>query len=135
MPGKLPSVDVFRINTLTTYNVFESCRRLGIKNIVWASSETLLGIPYSTLPPYFPVDEDYPARPETAYCLVFEVAEDRNAGEIFLYEVYETATAFEQHLASDHFKAFSIQTNGWVERKEISTYSTVLSLVEEQQDA
>lgn len=69
MPGRVPSGDVFRTNTMTTYNVFESCRRLGIRNVVWASSETLLGIPYTTLPPYFPVDEDYAARPETGYSL------------------------------------------------------------------
>lgn len=69
MPGRLPSGEVFRINTMATYNVFEACRRLGIKNVVWASSETLLGIPYATHPPYLPVDEDYPARPETAYSL------------------------------------------------------------------
>lgn len=69
MPGKVPSGEVFRVNTMTTYNVFEACRRLGIKNIVWASSETLLGIPYADLPPYVPVDEEYPARPETAYSL------------------------------------------------------------------
>jgi hypothetical protein len=32
----------FRNNMLSTYNVFEASRRLGIKNIVWASSETAL---------------------------------------------------------------------------------------------
>jgi nucleoside-diphosphate-sugar epimerase len=49
--------------------VFEAARRLGIKNIVWASSETVLGLPFEAPPPYVPVDEDYPGRPETAYAL------------------------------------------------------------------
>lgn len=68
-PNRGPSRDIFRINTMSTYNVFEACRRLGIRNVVWASSETLLGIPYAEDPPYLPVDEDYPARPATAYSL------------------------------------------------------------------
>jgi nucleoside-diphosphate-sugar epimerase len=54
---------------LSTYNVFEAARQLGIKNIVWASSETVLGLPFATPPPYVPVDEEYPGRPESAYSL------------------------------------------------------------------
>jgi nucleoside-diphosphate-sugar epimerase len=68
-PGRQPNATVFRNNMLSTYNVFEAARRLGIKNIVWASSETVLGLPFDTPPPYVPVDEDYPGRPETAYSL------------------------------------------------------------------
>jgi nucleoside-diphosphate-sugar epimerase len=68
-PGLTPNAEVFRLNTLSTYNVFEAARRLGIDNVVWASSETVLGLPFDTPPPYIPVDERYPARPETAYSL------------------------------------------------------------------
>lgn len=68
-PGLVPNAEVFRINTLSTYNVFEAARRIGIKNVVWASSETVLGLPFDTPPPYIPVDEGYPGRPETAYSL------------------------------------------------------------------
>ncbi len=68
-PGLVPNAEVFRANTLSTYNVFEAARRLGIKNVVWASSETVLGLPFDTPPPYIPVDERYPGRPETAYSL------------------------------------------------------------------
>jgi nucleoside-diphosphate-sugar epimerase len=68
-PGLVPNAEVFRANTLSTYNVFEAVRRLGIKNVVWASSETVLGLPFDTPPPYIPVDESYPGRPETAYSL------------------------------------------------------------------
>jgi UDP-glucose 4-epimerase len=38
-----------------------------VKNIVWASSETVLGLPFDTPPPYVPVDENYPPRPESTY--------------------------------------------------------------------
>ena len=59
----------FENNIMSTYNVFEAAKRLGIKNIVWASSETVLGLPFDTPPPYVPVDEEYPGRPESAYSL------------------------------------------------------------------
>jgi nucleoside-diphosphate-sugar epimerase len=68
-PGLVPNAEVLRLNTLSTYNVFEAARRLGIKNVVWASSETVLGLPFDTPPPYIPVDERYPGRPESAYSL------------------------------------------------------------------
>jgi nucleoside-diphosphate-sugar epimerase len=68
-PGKQPNAVTFKVNTLSTYNVFEAARRLNIRNIVWASSETVLGLPFDKPPPYAPVDEDYAGRPETAYSL------------------------------------------------------------------
>jgi nucleoside-diphosphate-sugar epimerase len=74
-PGLAPNHEIFRVNTLSTYNVFEAARRLGLKNVVWASSETVLGLPFDEPPPYIPVDEDYPARPESAYSLSKEVGE------------------------------------------------------------
>ena len=68
-PSAYPNAITFKTNTLSTYNVFESARKLGIRNLVWASSETLLGLPFDVPPPYIPLDEEYPARPETAYSL------------------------------------------------------------------
>ena len=68
-PGQDPNAVTFSNNTLSTYNVFEAARKWGIKNVVWASSETVLGLPFDTPPPYVPLDENYPARPETAYSL------------------------------------------------------------------
>ncbi len=59
----------FSNNTLSTYNVFAAAYRLGIRNVVWASSETVLGLPFDTAPPYAPVDEEYAGRPESAYSL------------------------------------------------------------------
>ena len=65
-PGRNPNAVIFRVNTVSTYNVFEAARRLKIRNVVWASSETVLGIPFDIPPPYVPVDEEYPGRPESA---------------------------------------------------------------------
>jgi len=55
--------------------VFQAARRAGIRNIVYASSETVLGLPFDVPPPYIPVDEDYPARPESVYSLVKHLEE------------------------------------------------------------
>jgi nucleoside-diphosphate-sugar epimerase len=68
-PGLAPNQVTFATNTVSTYNVFEAARQLGIKNVVWASSETVLGLPFDVPPPYVPVDEEYPGRPESAYSL------------------------------------------------------------------
>lgn len=68
-PGLYPNAHTFSNNTVSTYNVFEAARRLGIKNVVWASSETVLGLPFEVPPPYVPIDEEYAGRPESAYSL------------------------------------------------------------------
>jgi nucleoside-diphosphate-sugar epimerase len=68
-PTQFTNSVTFQVNTLSTYNIFEAVRKLGIKDVVWASSETLLGLPFKVPPPYLPVDEEYPARPETSYSL------------------------------------------------------------------
>lgn len=75
-PGLTPNATVFERNTITTYNIFEGARRVGIKNVVWASSETVLGLPFKEDPPYIPVDEEYAPRPETAYSLSKLVGEE-----------------------------------------------------------
>jgi nucleoside-diphosphate-sugar epimerase len=75
-PGLAPNAVTFTTNTISTYNVFEAARQLGIKNVVWASSETVLGLPFETPPPYVPVDEEYPGRPESAYSLSKLVGEE-----------------------------------------------------------
>jgi nucleoside-diphosphate-sugar epimerase len=68
-PGMRANAATFANNVPATYNVFAAARAAGITRVVWASSETLLGLPFETPPPYVPVDEEYPARPETTYSL------------------------------------------------------------------
>jgi nucleoside-diphosphate-sugar epimerase len=63
-------------NMNSTFNVFQAARRAGIKRIVYASSETLLGIPFEIDPPYLPVDEEYPSRPESMYSVVKHLEEE-----------------------------------------------------------
>jgi nucleoside-diphosphate-sugar epimerase len=67
-PGEAPDHVIFEVNMKSTYNVFEAARRLGIRNIVWASSETVYGVPYDKGPAYVPVDEEIEL-PEWSYSL------------------------------------------------------------------
>jgi len=69
------NAETFRNNALSDYNVFEAARLLSIKNVVWASSETVLGLPFDVDPPYVPLDEEYKGRPESAYSLAKLVTE------------------------------------------------------------
>jgi nucleoside-diphosphate-sugar epimerase len=66
----------FHNNMNATFNVFQAARRAGIKRVVYASSETLLGIPFELDPPYIPLDEDYPSRPESMYSVVKHLEEE-----------------------------------------------------------
>ena len=67
-PGEAPDHVIFETNMISTYNVFEAARRLQIRNVVWASSETVFGIPYANGPQYVPVDEEIEA-PSYSYSL------------------------------------------------------------------
>jgi nucleoside-diphosphate-sugar epimerase len=60
---------VFRTNVTSTHAVFSPAVRLGLRRVVWASSETTLGLPFDTPPEHVPVDEELPLRPETSYAL------------------------------------------------------------------
>lgn len=75
-PGQAPNAALFANNVTGTYNVFAAARHAAIRNIVWASSETLLGLPFDTPPPYVPLDEEAPIRPETSYSLAKALDEE-----------------------------------------------------------
>ncbi|HWA18704.1 MAG TPA: NAD(P)-dependent oxidoreductase [Devosia sp.] len=67
-PGQAADNRIFEVNTLSTYYVFEAAKRLKIRNVVWASSETVYGIPYPSGPAYVPVDEEIEL-PQSSYSL------------------------------------------------------------------
>ena len=68
-PGATTDEEAFRVNVLGTYNVFSSAARLGIGRVVWASSETILGLPFAEPPQFAPVDETHPLLPTWSYAL------------------------------------------------------------------
>lgn len=80
-PGIYTDAATFHNNITVTFNVLWAATRLGIRNVVTASSETVQGLPFDVPPPYIPVDEAYPPRPESTYSLV-KVLEERMAVEL-----------------------------------------------------
>jgi nucleoside-diphosphate-sugar epimerase len=75
-PGLLTEEATFRTNTASTYNVFAAACQLGLRRVVWASSETTLGLPFDDSKPYFPVDEDQPTEPKSSYALSKVLSEE-----------------------------------------------------------
>lgn len=60
-------------------------------------------------------------------CHQFDIATDAaRPTEIFLYELYEDANAFQVHLAAEHFKTFDAATAHMIATKTIRTYETVI---------
>jgi nucleoside-diphosphate-sugar epimerase len=68
---------MFRHNTTTTYNIFRAATVLCLQRVVWASSETTLGLPFDREQPrYAPIDEEHPLLPESSYALSKVVSEE-----------------------------------------------------------
>ncbi len=62
--------ETYANNVLSTWNVLEAAAILGIRKVVFASSETTYGICFARgerKPEYLPVDEEHPTVPEDAY--------------------------------------------------------------------
>jgi nucleoside-diphosphate-sugar epimerase len=69
-----PAVTFMR-NTEMNANVFLGAAQVGLQRVVWASSETTLGLPFETPPRYVPIDEDHFPYPTTTYALSKVVGE------------------------------------------------------------
>ena len=75
-PGLRPNGATFHNNVPATFNVFQAAQLAGITKVVWASSETVLGLPFDVPPPYAPVDEEYAVLPNSTYSLGKAVEEE-----------------------------------------------------------
>ena len=76
-PGLVSDEVTFRINMSSTYNVFSAATLLKLKRVVWASSETTLGLPFDDpLPSYAPIDELHPLLPQSSYALSKVLSEE-----------------------------------------------------------
>ncbi len=61
-------------------------------------------------------------------CLRFDVAQDdARPDEVFLYELYKDAAAFQAHLATPHFLAFDAAAGPMIAQKDIRTYTKVIT--------
>lgn len=106
-PGIRSDVATFHNNMTSTFNVFWAAVRLGIQRIVYASSETVLGLPFDIDPPYILVDEQYAPRPESVYSLV-KTLEERLAVELVRWnpELSITALRFSNVMVPDDYAEF-----------------------------
>jgi nucleoside-diphosphate-sugar epimerase len=68
-PGLYPPARTFNDNMAMNFNVLHASVELGLPRVVWASSETTLGLPFAVAPRYLPVDEDHYPLPTSAYAL------------------------------------------------------------------
>jgi nucleoside-diphosphate-sugar epimerase len=78
-PGIATPAVTFNANITMNFNVFQAAANLGLSRVVWASSETTLGLPFDVPPRYAPVDEDHYPLPTTTYGLS-KVATETIAG-------------------------------------------------------
>ena len=64
--------ECFRQNTLTTYNVIEAAMKLGVRKVIFASSETTYAICFADgelKPEFVPIDETHPTVPHDSYAM------------------------------------------------------------------
>ena len=123
-PGLIPDAATFHNNMLASYNVFQAARRANIKRIVYASSETVLGVPFDIDPPYIPVDEEYPARPESTYSLVKHL-EEQMAIQLTRWdpELSITALRFSNVMDPSDYEAFpSFNANATLRKWNLWSY-------------
>jgi nucleoside-diphosphate-sugar epimerase len=75
-PDLVPPTRTFQDNVAMNFNVMHAALHEGLQRVVWASSETTLGLPFSDEPPaYVPIDEDHYPRSRTTYALSKVVTE------------------------------------------------------------
>ncbi len=80
-PGLTTPAVTFNANMTMNFSVFQAAASLDLSRVVWASSETTLGLPFDVPPRYAPVDEDHYPVPTTTYALS-KVASETTAGHI-----------------------------------------------------
>src|SRR5919201_47143 len=68
-PNITTAAVTYQTNVVGSFNVHQAAFRLGIKRVVSASSNAVVGWSYSQnfMPDYLPIDEEHPLRPEDPY--------------------------------------------------------------------
>lgn len=82
-PSLVTPARTLTANTSMNTNVFLAAANLGLQRVVWASSETTLGLDFTEPPRYVPLDEDHYPYPTTTYSLskvLSETAAEHIAG-------------------------------------------------------
>ena len=96
----------FNSNITMNFNVFQAAAALKLDRVVWASSETTLGLPFDTPPRYAPVDEDHYPVPTSTYALS-KVASETVAGHIAEWSgIPFVALRFSNIMAPEDYQLF-----------------------------
>lgn len=105
-PGRVPPGTLFADNVVMNYNVFSAARMHGLERVIWASSETTLGLPFTRPPRYLPVDEKHYPLPESSYALS-KVASETVAEQFSRWSgVPYVALRFSNILGPDDYQRF-----------------------------
>jgi len=105
-PGLNTPAVTFNSNITMNFNVFQAAAALRLGRVVWASSETTLGLPFDTPPRYAPVDEDHYPVPTSTYALS-KVASETIAGHIAQWSgIPYVALRFSNIMAADDYEWF-----------------------------
>jgi nucleoside-diphosphate-sugar epimerase len=105
-PGLSTPAVTFNSNTTMNFNVFQAAAALKLSRVVWASSETTLGLPFDTPPRYAPVDEDHYPVPTSTYALS-KVASETIAGHIAQWSgIPHVALRFSNIMAPEDYQRF-----------------------------
>lgn len=60
-------------------------------------------------------------------CHQFDVCtDDQRPNEVFLYEIYSDASAFEAHKVTPHFRKFDTTTTAMIVSKSVQTFARVV---------
>jgi nucleoside-diphosphate-sugar epimerase len=106
-PGIRTPAVTFNSNLAMNFNVFHAAAQLGLRRVVWASSETTLGLPFDDAPRYAPIDEDHYPLPTSTYALS-KVASETVAGHIAQWSgVPFVALRFSNILGPADYQQFS----------------------------
>jgi len=105
-PGLATPATTFNQNVTMNFNVFQAAAGVGLTRVVWASSETTLGLPFDVPPRYAPVDEDHYPVPTTTYALS-KVASETVATEIAKWSgIPFIALRFSNIMTSEWYQEF-----------------------------
>ncbi len=105
-PGLSTPAVTFNSNITMNFNVFQAAASLKLDRVVWASSETTLGLPFDVPPRYAPVDEDHYPVPTTTYALS-KVASETVAGHIAQWSgIPFVALRFSNIMAPEWYQEF-----------------------------
>ena len=67
-----PDSETYQVNVSSTYNILDAAAKLGIRKVIFASSETTYGICFYDgvkKPAYIPIDEEHPTVPQDSYAM------------------------------------------------------------------